>query len=198
MSGVSCCEVWHFSDFRARARLLDEYYPQCQCEPHSLQAEGGEPVGAGDLLARIVTTPAHYDLTTDELLTAKLTSAYSVGLSVIRSGASDGEIMETIDAMLDGQAEGQSLIGAIVVDTKSIREMCSPNGDRCFGVYATDAGTKTHHADITGAFPDMGSNSASKKEQSARRRRLRDLMAGKMVRAESPDELLSALRASGI
>lgn len=198
MAGLSCCDVWHFSEVRARARLLDEFYPECQCEPYPLQAFGGDAVSSNDLLARIITSPAHYDLTGSELLTAKLTSLYAVGLSVIRSGATDDEILETIDMMLGGQAEGQSLVGAVIIDAKSIRDMVSDTGDRCFGVYATDAGAKTHHADITGAFPRTGSNSAKKNEQSARRYKLRDVMADRIVRAETPDELLSALRASGI
>lgn len=198
MSGLSCCDVWHFSDVRARARALDEYYPQCQCERFSLQAGGGEAINQSDKLARIVTSPADYNLTDDELLTARLTSVFAVGLSVIRSGASDDEILSTIDSMLARQADGQSLIGAVVVDAKSIRDLGSPAGDQWFGVYATDAGTKAHHADITGTFPRLPSKSKSKAEQDNRRYRLRDLMASFLVRADTPLKLLAALRTAGI
>ncbi|OUC15763.1 MAG: hypothetical protein B0A82_05150 [Alkalinema sp. CACIAM 70d] len=131
-------------------------------------------------------------------MTAKLTSAFAVGLSVIRSGASDEEIITTIDSMLARQADGQSLIGAVVMDAKSIRELGSSDGDRWFGVYATDAGKKTHHADITGTFPQLASKSKSRAAQDSRRYRLRDLMASSLVRAETPDDLLAALRAAGI
>ena len=62
------------------------------------------------------------DATIGEILTAKLTDCYRSGLSVIRQGASDDDILGTIGALL--AAEGNDgLVGAVVLPAERIREI---------------------------------------------------------------------------
>lgn len=195
MSGLSCCDVWHLSIGTKRAVELDGEFPECQCEPFSLRAEGGDPVANDELLARIITSPEDYDLNEGQILTQKLTVLYSRGLSVIRSGASDEEIEETIEELMGRQGEPQTLVGAVVLKSSDIREM--KDESRWFGIYATDAGKKQHHADLLGTFPTLGSNNQIRKTRDKRRYKLVDAMVGKLIRADSPPDLIASLRAVG-
>lgn len=196
VAGLNCCDVWHLSLARDRASLVDQHFPKCACEAVSLQGSGGEPVGPDERIARIVTSPASYNLTTGQFLTGKLTSVYSVGLSVIREGASDQEIRETVSELTNLAADNQSLVGAVVASAREVRDL--QDAERWFAVYATDAGTKQRHADLAGTFPTGLSNTQKKKAIDNRRYRLAEMFEKHLVLATDIDELLVELRAAGI
>jgi len=178
-----------------RARLLDKEWPGCECERESLQSEGGKPVADDEVVARILTSPEGYDITTRALVATKLQSVYSCGLSVIRSGASDAEISNTVD-QLTRASETSSLVGAIVLPVADIRAL--RDEEAWFGVYATDDGNKTHHVDIAGTWPNSGSNKEKRKRQDDRRMRLRDKFASRILFANDAAGLIAQLRAAGL
>ena len=172
---------------------MDAAFPACFCEAWSLVGEDLSKVPDGEVLARVLTNPGHYD--NDEILTQKLTATTSSGVSLIRQGASDQEILLTIDTLMVNSAEPQNLVGAAVFSVDMIREL---EGDmRWFGVYHTPDGAKSHHADIL-ATTVTGTGSFKKREDKARRSKLRDVMMPSIIFAQLPNTLLTELRRAGI
>lgn len=161
-----------------------------------MRCEGGEPVNDNERIARILTTPGNFDVTTRELLTRSLTSVYSCGLSVIRSGISDEEIRLTVDQLVNHQAEPQTLYGAALVSVEQVRAMSEDC--RWFGVYSTDDGAKQHHVDILGTTASGESKSQRRKIHDERRYSLRDVLGATVLQAGNVDELIAQLRAAGI
>ncbi|WP_309630124.1 hypothetical protein [Brevundimonas sp.] len=172
---------------------MDGAYPDCFCEAWSLVGDDFGEVGNGELLARVLTSPGHY--ANDEILTQKLTAATASGVSLIRQGASDGEILLTIDTLLAMAAEPQTLIGAAIFPVDLVRAL--DGGARWYGIYHTPDGEKAHHADIL-ATTVVGSGSFRKKEDRARRAKLRDAMMPTIVFSQLPNNLLGELRRHGI
>lgn len=144
-------------------------------------------------IARVLTSPGMF--TNEEILTQRLTAASAGGVSIIRAGASDGEILATIQNLLENQAVPQTLIGAVVIGASAIRSLGDP--ERWFGVYHTDAPAKFHHGDILATVPE-GSGNQKKKLSSERRYLLRDVMKESIVYADTAPALLAALRAHGL
>ncbi|WP_158014124.1 hypothetical protein [Sphingomonas sanxanigenens] len=147
-------------------------------------------------MARILTSPDSYNEETSTILAGKLTHIYSMGLSMIRQGASDAEILQTIDDLTSTEVETRVLVGAIVVSVETLRAYIEDD-QKWFGVYATDDRGKLHHIDMLGTIP-AGTRSAIKKAQSKRRNKLAEDMIPLVVFSEDPNELLSKLRDAGI
>jgi len=196
MTRESCRCVWTAPPDNSRAERLDVAHPHCACECHSLCEDGHGPVADEDVLARILTSPDGYDIDAREIVTGKLTQVYSCGLSVVRRGASDNEILETIHRLVNGQHEPQELFGAAIFAADQIRGM--GDGTRWFGVYATDDEAKKHHGDIAGTTPKAASKKAVKNEKTRRRYQLRDRITPQLITAANDQDLLRQLRESGI
>jgi len=194
MSAGGCRQAWNNAQPHQRAPAIDAAFPDCKCEAHSLCAVGGDGVGDNELLARILTSPTDYDETTSTILTQRLMHLYSLGMSVIRQGANDDEIIGTIDELTNAD-EPRKLVGAVIIPTSMIRAFADPK--RWFAAYATDDREKIHHVDLCGTTPD-GSNSQVKKISSARRYALRDAMSAHVILAGDAPALLACLRAAGI
>lgn len=192
---VECHRAWACSVEHDKACGLDLAHPNCVCEPHSLRSKGGGGVDGSEILARVFTDPASYNQSTSTIVSGKITSVHGPGLSTIRQGASDQEISDTIDALLNGGQEVQSLIGAAVFETSAVRKIGEP--ERWFGVYATDDGNKEHHVDVLGTCPTI-SKSQDKKLKSARRNELRKLLEASLIRESDLKGLIAALRTRGI
>lgn len=192
---VECHQAWADSDKHDKACGLDRVHPNCSCEIHSLRSKGGDGVTGSEVLARVFTDPASYHQSTSTIVSGKITSVHGAGLSTIRQGASDQEISDTINALLNGGQEAQSLIGAAVFKTSVVREVGDP--ERWFGVYATDDGNKEHHVDVLGTCPTV-SKSQDKKLKSARRNELRKMLEESLIFESDPAELLAELRTRGI
>lgn len=192
----SCRDTWKSAPGNKKAEALDSAHPHCQCEEHSLRESGGDAVASTDLLARILTSPDGYDLDARTITTNKLTSVYGCGLSHIRAGASDQEILDTIDALVGGQEEEHSLVGAIVFKAELLRSM--EGDERWFGVYATDDGDKTHHSDVVGTTPSGPSKSAVQRSKNDRRYNLRDRLLPRVLLEPDRLQLLSKLRQEGL
>ena len=156
---------------------------------------GGLGIANDEILARVFTNPSSYQYSNTAIVKEKITMVHRGGLSTIRQGASDKEIFDTIDTLLNGGQEAQSLVGAAVFETSVIRKLGSP--ERWFGAYATDVGIKKHHADILGTCP-VGSVSGMKNQISARRAPLRTILQNSIIFASDPVELLAELRSRGI
>ncbi len=192
---VECHQAWAASGEFDKACGLDRAHPNCICESHSLRLQGGDGVANTEILARVFTDPASYNQSTSTIVSAKITSVHGAGLSTIRQGASDQEITDTINALLSGGVEAQSLVGAAVFETSTIRAFSNP--DRWFGVYATDDRDKEHHVDVLGICPAVSKNQL-KNLQSARRNELRKLLEARLIRESDLEDLIAALRAHGI
>jgi hypothetical protein len=149
-------------------------------------------------VARIVVAPLDYDLTIDELLTSRLTQIYASGLSVIRRGASEKEILAVVDRLL--AADGvNGLVGAAVLDAVEIRRCGAPA--KHFSVYDTEEPGIEYHADVAGTFDRAlmaASRSGWTKEMKRRRSALRDVLTGRLLLADTRAALIDVLRAAGI
>ena len=194
MNKTACLKAWSDAGEHDKACILDHAQPNCVCERYSLRTAGGPGVANDEMLARVFTDPASFQLSTGAIVAAKITSVHGAGLSTIRQGASDQEISETIDALLNGGQEAQSLVGAAVFETSAIRELS--DSVRWFGAYATDDGDKDHHVDILGTCP-VGSGNSVDKLKSRRRSELRKLLLTSMIFQSDPDALLAELRSRG-
>lgn len=192
---VECHRAWADAGEHDKACGLDGKHPNCACEMHSLRSRGGEGVADEEILARVFTDPASFNQSTSTIVSGKITSVYSAGLSTIRQGASDQEITDTINTLLNGGQEEQSLIGAAVFQTSAIRAL--EDQDRWFGVYATDDGLKEHHVDLLGTC-QAASKSQLRKLQSTRRNELRKILEQSLIFKSDPKELLAELRSRGI
>jgi hypothetical protein len=172
--------------------LLDERYADCGCERWSLRGLLYRPVRGDELVVRIVTSPDGFDQDTGELLTQKLSSVYSRGLSMVREGASEAEIRATIDELTINAGVERQLVGAVIIRVDQIRLLDSP--PRCFCVYDTHAPEKTHHADLLGTFPRHVSNNQSRRIRDERRYHLCALFRDHLAQASTPDEVVVAVQ----
>lgn len=195
MTGLSCCDLWHFSSPWDRAATMDAQAPDCICETLSLRADGGTAVSSDELVARILTSPDGFDEDAGVILHQKLLACYSLGLSVLRQGASDQEITSTVRLLTQESEQPRTLFGAALTRVADIRQLDA--GARWFAVYATDAPDNDHHADIMATTPKADSKNKVRKAESARRKKLRDLMQAQLLPASDPTTLIAALRAAG-
>jgi len=195
MTCDACRTVWNGAADNDKARALDAQHPNCACEPCSLRIAGGTPVTDDEVVARIITSPSDYNEDTGDVLTRRLTSLYGAGVSLVRSGASDDEIKETIFQLTGGPAAQNKLVGAAILKALDIRRLGNP--EKWFCVYDTNAGEKKHHGDIAGTSPS-GTNSQIEKQQKVRRYKLKDELSNKLVLAADTDALIVAMRAAGI
>jgi hypothetical protein len=195
MDQASCRNAWLEATRHEKAEKLDNAFPNCACEIHSLCEAGGAGITSDELVARVFTDPASYSTSTDAIVGQSVTCVHSIGLSTIRQGASDEEIMSTIDVLLKQKNEPQNLVGASIVKTEMFRELGNP--DRWFGVYATDDGSKEHHADLLGTSP-VGSKSQIKNLKSHRRAQLCKVLKQNLLLESEPKVLLEKLRECGI
>ena len=193
MSGALCRATWAEADRHSKAAALDAAFPNCACEAWSLVAEHEPPIGGPEPLARVLTTPGMYDA--GQILTQKLTAAWAGGVSVIRAGAPEAEIRDTIAQLLHNGAEPQTLLGAVVFSGMEVAAIGAP--ERHFGTYHTPDGTKTHHADVLATKPP-GSRTQQRKIESVRRGGLRDFLQPRIIFEQDTDALVSKLRAAGI
>lgn len=193
MSCEECRKTWASAEELKKAPELDAAFPNCACEECSLVDGLSAAISNEELLARVLTTPGGYS--NDEILTQKLTSAAGPGLSVIRKGASDAEILDTISNLIDGQAIPQELLGAAVFSAEDLRTLGKP--DRWFGVYHTPDAGKLHHADVLATTPS-GSKNQQKVQSSQRRGLLRDMLMKSILFEGEAQALLRALRENGL
>ena len=192
MSAEACAAALANADVPKRAEALDAAFPGCACEPWALTALGGDGVANHELIARVLTSPDSYDEPTETIMTQKLTQIYAMGMSVIRQGASNEEIVSTAEDLLTSAAEQRKLIGAIIMTAAQLRAYVNEADlARWFGVYATDDRGKAHHGDIFGT-------KVSKGQQQKRRYKLAVDMLPLIVKAETPERLVAALREAGI
>lgn len=163
--GSSCSATWKNADRNKKAEAIDGHAPACGCEVHSLRNPACLPVCNDELVIRVLTSPDGYETSNGEVLTRKLTALFSSGVSLIRQGASDDEIKQTV-AELTTTAEQNSLIGCVLVKASAIRLLEFP--ERSFCVYDTEDNGKTHHADILCTMPNQEAKSQDKRKNEAR------------------------------
>ncbi len=195
MTAQACREVLENAAHRERAPALDAAHPHCVCEAWSLSLANDNRFEGGELVARILTAPGDYDEESQTVLTARLCDLYSCGLSVIRAGASDEEILDTINQLTIEANGDRTLLGAVVVSVEEIRQFDA--ADRWFGVYATDDRGKSYHGDVMGVSP-VGSKSAIGRAKSRRRHLLAASWNDKVLFSDIPLDLLAQLRTAGI
>jgi hypothetical protein len=196
VSQAQCCAAWSDAADNDRAAALDARFPNCTCEPFSLRECGGPPVLDGERIARVLTAPDGFEPSTGTILTAKLQHIHSHGLSVIRGGAADSEILDTVERLTTSGAEQRTLVGAVVVHASVIRDFA--DSQRWFGVYATDEAKLEHHADILATTPRVDGTRARARVAKERRYTLQQRLQENIIYAAESNELLDLLRAAGI
>lgn len=195
MSLESCYPTWKGAPPFGKAQILDAAHPHCCCEEVALMPNGGVGVSNTERIARILTSDGDEN-NPDSILRSTLSSVYSCGLSTVRQGATDQEILETINLLTDAKNPVKFLVGASLLNVSEARAFNA--GNRWFGIYATEDELKTHHADILGTAPPAPSNSALRREQSHRRNALRLAMLPNIILSSDPGELIKLLRSHGI
>ena len=196
MPQAQCRVAWAVSADNDRATALDKCFPNCACEPFSLRERGGPPVADEERIARVLTAPDGFEPSTGTILTAKLQHIHSHGLSVIREGAADAEILKTVERLTKSGAEARTLVGAVVIQSSIIRGFA--DFQRWFGVYATDEGELEHHADILATTPQVDGTKARARVAKERRYALQHRLQENIIYATEGAELLDRLRAAGI
>lgn len=192
MLSHQCRAVLEGAPVVKRASTLDEAFPNCSCEPWSLTETNGQGIPNHEIVARVLTSPDDYNESTATIITSRLTQIYAMGMSLIRQGATDQEIRDTVVELLNGGAEERRLVGAIVTDAKLYRSFTNNDDQaRWFGVYATDSMGKQRHGDVLGL-------TVSKTAQSKRRHKLAAELKPFIVPATEIEELLPLLREAGI
>lgn len=192
MSSGACRAAFEEAEVFKRAETLDNAFPECACEIWSLTQGNGPGVQSEEVVARILTSPDSYDENTSTIITQKLTQIYSLGMSIIRQGASDQEIIDTVTDLLGNAQEARKLVGAVVIGVEKLRSYANDDDNRrWFGVYATDDRGKSHHGDVLGL-------TVKKKEQQRRRYKLAEDMAPLIIEAIDQLDLIAKLRAAGI
>lgn len=192
MSADQCKAALNAAPDLKRAEHLDAAFPKCACEPWALTAAHGPGIPNEELVARVLTSPDAYEEATSTILSSKLTHIYSLGMSVIRQGASDDEIKHTVHDLLSGGSEPRHLIGAVVANGTMIRAYGNEDdAAQWFGLYATDDRGKLRHGDVFGT-------TVSKGQQQKRRHRLAADMQPLVVPAADVVDLISKLRAAGM
>lgn len=195
MNAGACYPTWRDAELRERAEILDAHFPNCFCECAPLCSNDNSAVNSDELIARILTTPFSYDISAGQLVSQRLTALYSSGVSFVRQGASDDEIRHTINQLLTNNQDPQQLFGAVLCEASEIRSFCGE--ERWFGVYATEDGDKTHHVDLLGTTPVAESKTKVRIAKDTRRYALCGLLGEKLLRADTPEALIDALRAVG-
>lgn len=192
-----CFAAFDLEPHNKRAERLDSgSLKDCACEVFALTAAGGDGLSNETVLARVLTYPRGVDATTGELVAKRLLGIHMSGLSVVRTGASDAEIIETVRTLVGDQAETQTLVGAAIFTAGEIRKF-DENG-RWFGVYATDVPNNLHHADILGTMPAGQSKTKTRDEMKVRQRALSQLLKGNLVKSDDETDLIKKLRELGV
>lgn len=192
MSAGNCRAVLEAAPLYERASRLDAAFPNCACETWALTNSNGSGISDEQLVARILTSPDSYNESTSTILTGKLTQVYSIGMSVIRQGASDEEIRKTIEDLTTGGSEQKRLIGAVVASAAMFRSyVTEETGFKWFGLYATDDRGKLNHGDV------LGTTTTSKQQQKRRYRLATDMQNHVLVSTEC-EELICKLREAGM
>lgn len=192
MPCAGCAAAWASAEHLHKARALDAYSPQCGCEKESLHPDGGTPVDDDELIVRVVTGPDSFD--NGEILRNRLTALFSSGVSMIRQGASDAEIRQTVEELTERTAEQRLLIGAVILKAYQVRFLQPER--RCFCVFDTPQGGKKRHADIMCPMPNEESNTQNRRWQTDKREALQRLFMEHLHMANTPESLLATIRAA--
>jgi hypothetical protein len=188
-----CRDAWKSDSSRGRASSFDLCFPDCCCEAHSLKSDA-PGVGDRELIARIFTTPESYNQNTREVVWNKLVRAFSDGLSMFRSGCSEGQIRDAVEKLTRGGAENNELAGVALIHVEKIRKLGNPS--RWFCIYDTESDEFSSHTDLIATRTDPNlSRSKQGLQQSERVRALRDEFTSSFVFSSSVDDLIDQLRA---
>lgn len=125
------------SDDRQAIRI-EELFPHCECEKHSVGAESPGPVMSDELVYRLVVSPASIDWNARKLIEDSFRDATLNGFSVFRSSATDDDIAAiTIDRLSrKPSAQVRTVQALIRFKVQQVRELSSDDvGGRLFCVY---------------------------------------------------------------
>lgn len=157
---------------RLRAERVDTAAPGCTCENVQLDARSPGRVGEGEVLARLIVAPK--DLVEDgsRLKSDTLSSAESMGLSVLRDAfASDQEVLATAREIVARAAERSgkpAYVHGIVLAPCELyrRRGWLPGVGQLYCVYDTPNATTRAHSDVLAAlrsFPTRNSHQRARK-----------------------------------
>jgi hypothetical protein len=124
-------------DDKKFADILEERFPECQCECYSVGEGSPGPIAGEEVLHRIIVSPRDYDPDSDTIRGAPFEKVFANGLSVCRGIATDAEVTALVEeGLVHTASEPSKQVWAICeVVTSDIRAMRSNDNDRLFCVY---------------------------------------------------------------
>lgn len=119
------------------ADLIECSAPQGACEQFSVGQGSPGPIGSGEVLLRIVTSPRDFDPVKGEFTEAPFKKVYSNGLSVLRSIATDQDATELTEDGMWRQADKpeKQVWGVLSASVDAVRSISAADCSRAFGVY---------------------------------------------------------------
>lgn len=142
------------------AKKIDQAFPDCVCEQHSVSEHSPGRVNDGETLVRLIIWPGHVDKNSG-IDPKAFSGADSKGLSVNRDDhCSDEQVRTAVEAWVKIRRErlernpntSPELLnqwhGVSVCNCETIRRLPGSEGLKAFCVYDTADGTNPYHADI--------------------------------------------------
>ncbi len=119
------------------ADILEEHFPRCQCEHHSVGLGSPGPIANNEVLHRIIISPRDYDPDSKTIRGPLFEKVFANGLSVCRGIATDADVTALVEEGLVHKAsEPPKQVWAVCeVIASDIREMCGDDKESLFCVY---------------------------------------------------------------
>jgi len=108
---MDCREVFQEAEVpNHRCRRMSESRPGCSCESESVSTHSPGPIDNSELVARLIYSPFHIDVTTGEVTEAAFSDAKDKGLSVQRMAHATNARIRTIgeDKLARDRAQGKT------------------------------------------------------------------------------------------
>ncbi|UCI17867.1 hypothetical protein FJ970_22560 [Mesorhizobium sp. B2-1-8] len=89
---TECARILDGTSDDKQAVRVEEAFPHCECEKHSVGKESPGPVGPEEIIYRMVVSPASIDWNAKKLIADSFKAATLNGFSVFRDMATDADI----------------------------------------------------------------------------------------------------------
>jgi hypothetical protein len=153
-----------------RCVLINKHCKNQICEEITLGRYGSPgPVGDNERLYRVLIAPVDIGMTAEQIVLTAITHSQTIGMSVLRDRATDGEFHEIVNARTS--QNGRTFVAVAELACGAIRSFRSERdepgrlaGERHFMVLDTDMHRLPDHADVFNTVPaQTGSERPSNK-----------------------------------
>lgn len=137
-----------------RADRLDEAEPECRCEAFSVSEHSPGSVLNEEVLVRILVAPQHMHKKKIQPTAASLSDSERKGLSVIRNGYIEDDIIRAVAEGLVNRARNSNndkagVFGVLLIECSTVRQFVRfEESKRCYCVYDTAEKNNHGHAEI--------------------------------------------------